>query len=128
MHEIDARWTMAYAAGLGDALPCYLDTRRPEGVVAHPLFPVCFEWPVILGLRGHAGHRSLTADEQVRKRVEQFYFSVASCFESWVKRRTSPHTQRAYREDVMAFVRFLDVAWPAACWFLSPDSRSPARR
>ncbi|TMA60284.1 MAG: hypothetical protein E6J80_02490 [Deltaproteobacteria bacterium] len=66
VHEIDARWTMAYAAGLGDTLPCYLDTRRPEGVVAHPLFPVCFEWPVILGLRGHAGHKSLTADEQVR--------------------------------------------------------------
>ena len=66
VHEIDARWTMAYAAGLGDTLPCYLDTRRPEGVVAHPLFPVCCKWPVILGLRGHPGNRSLTADERLR--------------------------------------------------------------
>jgi hypothetical protein len=36
---------------------------------------------------------NLTPD--VRKRVEQFYFSVASCFEAWVFLRHSPHTQRA---------------------------------
>ncbi len=49
--EIDARWAMSYAAGLGDYLPCYMDPRRSEGVVAHPLFPVCFEWPVMLATR-----------------------------------------------------------------------------
>jgi len=49
--EIDARWTMAYAAGLNDLLPCYMDTLRPDGILAHPMFPVCFEWPVILGMR-----------------------------------------------------------------------------
>jgi integrase/recombinase XerC len=48
----------------------------------------------------------------MRKRVGQFYFSVASIFESWVSRRKSPHTKRAYREDVMAFVRFLGIVWP----------------
>src|SRR5437899_9087933 len=48
----------------------------------------------------------------IRERVEQFYFSVASIFESWVQRRKSQHTQRAYREDVMAFVRFLGIVWP----------------
>ncbi len=42
---------MAYAAALGDVLPCYVDTRQPAGVVAHPLFPVCFEWPLIVGGR-----------------------------------------------------------------------------
>lgn len=46
----------------------------------------------------------------IRKRVEQFYFSVASIFESWVQRRRSPHTQRAYREDVMSFVKFLELS------------------
>jgi len=56
-----------------------------------------------------AGNQTASA---VRKRVESFYFSVASCFESWVARRHSPHTQRAYREDVMAFVKFLGIAWP----------------
>ena len=52
--EVDARWAMSYAAGLDDYLPCYMDTRRPDGVVAHPLFPVCFEWPVMLATRDSA--------------------------------------------------------------------------
>jgi len=42
-----------------------------------------------------------------RKRVENFYFSVASIFEAWVGRRKSEHTRRAYRGDVMAFVQFM---------------------
>lgn len=49
--EVDARWTMAYAASLGDVLDCYIDTRRPAGIVAHPLFPVCFEWPAAGAIR-----------------------------------------------------------------------------
>ncbi len=49
----------------------------------------------------------------VRLRVEQFFSSLASMFESWVSRRQSPHTQRAYREDVMAFVKFQAIAWPS---------------
>ena len=55
--EVDARWAMSYAAGLDDYLPCYMDTRRPDGVVAHPLFPVCFEWPVMLATRDSALER-----------------------------------------------------------------------
>jgi acyl dehydratase len=68
-HAVDARWLMAYAAALGEEAPEYLDTTRPGGVLAHPLFPVCYEWPLALdirakalpeqlGLRGvHATHR-----------------------------------------------------------------------
>jgi acyl dehydratase len=48
-HAIDARWLMAYSAGLGEADPRYYDTQR--GVMAHPLFPVCYEWPVAQPLR-----------------------------------------------------------------------------
>ena len=55
---------------------------------------------------------------QLRERVAQFYFSVAGVFESWVTRRYSPHTQRAYREDVMAFVKFLAIDWPKESWKL----------
>jgi acyl dehydratase len=51
VHEIDARWLMAYAAALGDAAPEYLDTLRPAGIIGHPLFPVCYEWPLALDLR-----------------------------------------------------------------------------
>jgi site-specific recombinase XerC len=49
---------------------------------------------------------------ETRERVEEFYFSVAAIFETWVKRRQSKHTRRAYREDIMAFVNFADIAWP----------------
>jgi acyl dehydratase len=56
-HLVDARWVMAYNAGLGE--------RSDE---VHPLFPVCYEWPVsdairalpalkpIAGLLVHAQH------------------------------------------------------------------------
>ena len=40
---------MAYSAGLGESDPRYYDTER--GVMAHPLFPVCYEWPVAQPLR-----------------------------------------------------------------------------
>ncbi len=43
--------------------------------------------------------------------VARFYGAVASIFEFWVTRRESPHTQRAYRDDVMAFARFLGWTW-----------------
>jgi site-specific recombinase XerD len=49
------------------------------------------------------------------ERVERFYFSVAAIFETWVKRRRSRHTRRAYREDVMAFVNFANIVWPEQC-------------
>ncbi len=53
-HEIDARWLMAYAAGLGEEAPEYLDTTRPGGLLAHPLFAVCYEWPLALEVRARA--------------------------------------------------------------------------
>jgi acyl dehydratase len=52
-HEIDARWLMAYAAGLGETDPRYFDTLGAGGPWAHPLFPVCYEWPAALALREH---------------------------------------------------------------------------
>lgn len=42
---IDARWLMAYNAALSDVRP------RP---IAHPLFSVCYEWPVAMALREQA--------------------------------------------------------------------------
>jgi site-specific recombinase XerD len=49
---------------------------------------------------------------EMKERVGRFYFSVAAVFDTWVKRRPSRHTQRAYREDIMAFVRFAGIRWP----------------
>ena len=64
--EIDTRWTMAYAAALGDALPCYMDTLAMGQFVAHPMFPVCFEWPMMVAMRRLFENSSLTAPEAMR--------------------------------------------------------------
>jgi acyl dehydratase len=64
--EIDPRWTMAYAAALGDLAPCYMDTRNPVGFAAHPLFPVCFEWPVVVAMAQRLHGTELTAAEARR--------------------------------------------------------------
>jgi acyl dehydratase len=64
-HEVDARWIMAYAAALGDFNPRYMDTQA-DRVVAHPLFPVCLEWPAILASRELPGSETLTAEERAR--------------------------------------------------------------
>lgn len=53
-----------------------------------------------------------TATPEVRTRVEKFYQAIERIFESWVNRSESAHTRRAYRDDVMTFVRFLGLAWP----------------
>ncbi len=64
--EVDARWAMAYAAALEDYLPCYLDTRRPDGIITHPVFPVCIEWPVSRELDDKLRESQLTRSEAAR--------------------------------------------------------------
>ena len=49
--RIDARWLMAYAAGAGAHDPRFFDTTRAEGPLAHPLFTVCYEWPLMIDIR-----------------------------------------------------------------------------
>jgi site-specific recombinase XerD len=56
-------------------------------------------------LKGHS-------TPEVQERVENFYSNVALIFESWINRRKSQHTRRAYRQDVLAFVRFMGWRWP----------------
>ena len=48
----------------------------------------------------------------MRQEVERFYLSVADIFERWITRRDSKHTQRAYRQDIMALVKYLGLTWP----------------
>jgi MaoC like domain/N-terminal half of MaoC dehydratase len=64
---VDARWAMAYAAGLGDMLDCYIDTRRKGGIIAHPLFPVCVEWQIAGKLR--AKHRATLSQIEAARGV-----------------------------------------------------------
>jgi acyl dehydratase len=63
-HEVDTRWTMAYAAGVDASGPDYFDTRR--SVIAHPLFPVCLEWPAVLSQRAVDTGGALGRDELLR--------------------------------------------------------------
>lgn len=62
---LDARWLMSYAAGLGHVEDAYLDTTRPGGVLAHPVFSIAPEWALFThpdsGL--HAG---LSIEESLR--------------------------------------------------------------
>jgi len=44
------------------------------------------------------------------------YGSVAELFEAWVARRRSPHTRRAYRQDVTCFINFMRLEWPSESW------------
>ena len=41
-HQVDARWLMAYAAGLDDCNALYMDTSEHR-VMGHPVFPVCLD-------------------------------------------------------------------------------------
>ena len=65
-HRVDARWIMAYAAGLGDLDPRMLDTALHSPVVAHPVFPVCIEWPLVLAAARVPGSETATRAEGAR--------------------------------------------------------------
>ena len=64
-HRVDARWLMAYAAGLQDCSSRYMDTAA-DVVVAHPVFPVCLEWPLILDCANLPGADAATPTERAR--------------------------------------------------------------
>ncbi|MCZ6709456.1 MAG: MaoC/PaaZ C-terminal domain-containing protein [Gammaproteobacteria bacterium] len=64
-HHVDARWLMAYAAGLADFSSSYMSTDV-EVIVAHPVFPVCLEWPAILDCANLPSAQLTTAAERAR--------------------------------------------------------------
>ena len=61
-----------------------------------------------------AGHET----PAIARQVERFYLSVEAMFEAWLRRTENANTQRAYRQDVMSFVAFLGIDWPARAWEL----------
>lgn len=62
--SLERRWTMAFAAGLGDTDACYFDTSSDEGIAVHPVFPVCVDWQTMV--QGVPGLRDLAPDEAQR--------------------------------------------------------------
>jgi site-specific recombinase XerD len=53
------------------------------------------------------------ATPEVQQQVQSFCFSIAQLYDSWLNRCLSPHTRRAYDQDIMAFARgFLGLSSP----------------
>lgn len=84
-----------------------MNDKLPTAAESPLLPPGSADLPPVL-----AGH----VTPAVRQRVEKFYYSVAEIFETWLKRRQSGHTQRAYRQDLETFIRFMDIDWPDESW------------
>ena len=63
-YDIDARWLMAYAAGVGDPSAHYRDSTRE--LAMHPVFPVCVEWDAVLAVLAATRAHGLSAEECAR--------------------------------------------------------------
>lgn len=68
-----------------------------EGIARSELLP-----PILEGCRTAA----------VEEKVRRFLHGVPEMLERWITRCQSQHTQRAYRQDVLTFLRFLQLDWP----------------
>ncbi len=54
------------------------------------------------------GCYTLAAEEK----LQRFLDNVPEMLERWISRRASPHTQRAYRQDLFTFIHFAGIDWP----------------
>lgn len=48
----------------------------------------------------------------VEEKVRRFVLAMPELLERWISRRASPHTQRAYRQDLFTFIGYAGIAWP----------------
>jgi acyl dehydratase len=68
---VDERRLRAFAAGVGDVSAPLFDLDSPDGIVAHPVFPVVLEWPLVvagpprLGLDDDAVHAGLHVSHEI---------------------------------------------------------------
>ncbi len=95
--EVEPRWSMAFAAALDDLLPCYMDTRDAARFLAHPLFPVCFEWPVIVAMGSRVLGGQLRLDEAMR--------GVHATYDLVLHRPIRPPQRLATRGKIVAVER-----------------------
>lgn len=95
-YDVDDRWLRAFAASVGDTRPELFDLDRSGGVLAHPVFPVCIEWPLVefgapgieltvdtLRLGLHVSHRTrlhapLQPGQRVRTEAELYLAEARS--------------------------------------------------
>src|SRR6266404_3984936 len=48
----------------------------------------------------------------VEEKLQRFVLNVREMLDRWISRRSSPHTQRAYRQDLFTFIGFANLLWP----------------
>jgi len=65
-YDVDQFWTMAYAAGIGDSNPRYLDSLGSERLIAHPVFPVCLATRARWQMEPMFLEAGLTPEESIR--------------------------------------------------------------
>ena len=105
--DVDARWTMAYAAALDDLAPCYMDTCAPERLLAHPMFPVCFEWPVVLSLREKFRDGGIS--------LEEFRRGVHATHDVTIHRPLRPPEKVTTRATIVSIERRKPGAYQVTC-------------
>ena len=71
--QVDTRWVLSYAAGLGLSDPLFLDDSQPDGPCVVPMFCVCLEWEAALKARNAS--LGLSTDE-LRKAVHAWQRSA----------------------------------------------------
>jgi acyl dehydratase len=54
-HHVEITWRelMNYAAAVDDHNPIYFDDQRPEGIIAHPIFPAAVTWRTLGSIWEH---------------------------------------------------------------------------
>ena len=66
VYDVDPFWTMAYAAGIGDSNPRYLDSMSTGQLIAHPVFPVCLATRARWQMEPMFLEHGLTPEESLR--------------------------------------------------------------
>ena len=126
-HAVDARWTMAYAAGLQDDNLRLRDTAR-KALAVHPLFPVALEWPSVLDSRALPGHNCLSHDELARgvhathdlhviKAIVpgQAYQTTATVVDLQAGQQGAATSIRRQQEFIIRFTPIALLRWLQAC-------------
>jgi acyl dehydratase len=65
-YDVDQFWTMAYAGGIGDSTPRYLDSMGTGQIIAHPVFPVCLATKARWQMEPMFLEAGLTPEESIR--------------------------------------------------------------
>jgi len=108
---------MAYAAALDDLMPCYMDTRAANNFLAHPMFPVCIDWPVVVAMGQRLQGKGMMPDE--------FRRGVHATHDVTIHRPIRPPEKLTTRATVVAIERRKPGAYQVTRLETTDESGSP---